>query len=197
MITIRKFRPADRAVIRKICMDTGKKSFQKSAKKREFIALMFIDYYLDYEPENVFVADDDGVACGYIVCSTNKQLFKEKMKQVYLPKIRKISLILAIFTRFCIRTSWRLDQQLGGGGFHINIDAAHQGQKIGPRLLTALGQHLAAAGHPYMYLITANRKTRGYGFYRHYGFTEVAKCPGGSLALAFDLSKIDTKKESV
>ena len=54
-----------------------------------------------------------------------------------------------------------------------------------------MGVHLKDMGLKYMYLVTANRKTRGYGFYRHFGFDEVGKCGGGSIALSYDLNKIE------
>ena len=57
-------------------------------------------------------------------------------------------------------------------------------------LLTAMGKHLKALGYKYMYLVTENRKTRGYGFYMHYGFEEAKKCALGTLCLTYDLSKI-------
>ena len=190
MVTIRKFEEKDRNIIRKICMDTGKKSFQKSEKKRNFIALMWIDYYMDFEPDNIFVADDDGTACGYVLCSTNRELFNNKMKEVYIPKVKKISFLLWLFSKITVKTSYKLDGKFGGG-FHINIDDAHQGLKLGPKLLTTMGVHLKNKGLRYMYLVTANRKTRGYGFYKHFGFDEVGRCGGGSIALAYDLSKIE------
>ncbi len=190
MITIRKFEERDRQAVRKICMDTGKKSFQKSEKKRDFIGIVWIDYYMDFEPENIFVVDDDGQACGYVCCSTNRELFNQKMKEIYLPKVKKISFILWLFTKILVKTSYKYDAKYGGG-FHINIDDAHQGLKLGPKLLTTMGVHLKGLGFKNMYLITANRKTRGYGFYRHFGFEEVGRCGGGSIALAYDLNKIE------
>ncbi len=193
MIEIRNFIESDRGIIRNICKDTGRKSFQKSEKKRESICLMFMDYYLDYEPENVLVAVSDGVPCGYIVCSTNKELYQQKMKEVYLPKIFKISFILGLFTKICLASAKKCDNLFNGGGFHINIAPTHQGLKLGPKLLTSMGKHLKDNGHKYMYLITQNRKTRGYGFYMHYGFFEGKKLMGGTLALAYDLNKIDEK----
>ena len=189
MLKIRKFIEADRDAVRKICKDTGKKSFQKSQKKREAICHMFLDYYLDNEPDNVMVADYDGTVVGYIVCSTDKHKYQDKMKNVYKKKIAKLCWYLGIFTSFCISTSKKLDDLLGGGGFHTNIRPDFQGQKIGPKLLDALAIHLKNKGHKYMYLITGSRKTRGYGYYMHYGFFEYKKCFGSSLALAYDVTR--------
>lgn len=197
MLEIRNYIESDREIIRTICKDTGRKSFQKTEKKRETLCYMFMDYYLDWEPENVFVATYDGVPCGYIVCSTNKELFQQKMKEIYIPKLFKYSWVLGVFTKICASTSKKLDNLFNGGGFHINIDDKHQGLKIGPKLLTTLGRHLKDKGHKYIYLVTQNRKTRGYGFYRHFGFEEAKKMAGGTLALTFDLDKVEEKEQKL
>ena len=66
MITIRKYKQEDKEFVRKICMDTAKGSFAVKPKKREAVAKMYIDYNINYEPENCFVAvDEDGTVCGY------------------------------------------------------------------------------------------------------------------------------------
>ena len=193
MITIRKYQEKDRDNVRKINMMTNKKFLQKNDKMKEAGAMMFIDYYIDFEPENVLVAvNDNDEAVGYCVASTNKELMREKMRKVYLPKISKIRWYLGIFTRFMINTSYKMDSRFGAG-FHINIHDDYQGQKIGPRLLTEMGKHLLSKGFKYMYLVTQNRKTRGYGFYMHFGFTEAAKCAAGSLCLTYDLEKLRDK----
>ncbi len=193
MIELRKYRTSDRDAVRKICIDTGAKSFQKKEDLRESLALMFVDYYLDFEPENVFVADDEGQVCGYIVTSTNKKLFEEKCMDVLYPKIKKIRWWLGVFFKICTKSSLKMDEMLGGGGFHINIDEAHQGNKLGPKLLTTMGVHLKKKGFKYLYLITKNRKTRGYSFYSHYGFEEICTFGIGQPALAFSLENIKEK----
>lgn len=193
MVTIRKYQEKDKDNVRKICADTCKKFLQKNEKMRRAGTMMFVDYYLDFEPENVFVAaNENDEAVGYIVASTNKDLMREKMKKVYLPQIRRIRWYLGIFTRFMISTSYKMDTKFGAG-FHINIDEKYQGQKLGPKLLTEMGKHLLNCGFKYMYLVTQNRKTRGYGFYMHFGFKEAAKCAAGSLCLTYDLEQLRDK----
>ncbi len=173
-------------------MDTANKNFQ-SAKRREFVATLFVDYYLQWEAENVFVAEENDKVVGYVVCSTNKTLFNQKMKEIYLPKIKKISFFFWVFAKICVKTSWQLDSKLNSGGFHLNVSKNFQGKKIGPKLLNSLGQHLINEGYNYMYLITANKKTRGYGFYTHLGFKQFKKCLGNSIALCFNLKDVNNQ----
>lgn len=198
MIKIINYKEKYRGDIRKICADTAKGSFAKNKNKREAICNVYIDYYIDNEPENVFIALDEekDIACGYIVCSTNSKLFQKKFKETYLKKIKKNSFILYLFQKICLKVSKKLDQKYIAG-FHINIDNDYQGKKIGNLLLTKLGLHLIDNNINDMYLVTENKKTRGYGFYSHFGFKEVEKFFLGSLCLKYSLNKLITehKKE--
>jgi len=184
-IRIRKYQPSDRDAIRLICKDTANRKFAKNEKKREAMCLMFIDYFLDFEPDNCFVAVEGKMPVGYIVCSTDAEKYDREFRKRYIPTIRKISIPMAIFTLLCLKTSNRLNRT-HNGGLHINVDASHQGLKIGPRLLSSLSRHLHKKGYPYMYLVTQNNKTRGYHFFTHFGFHEIRQCFGGTIALAFE-----------
>jgi len=198
MIEIRPYREEYKESIRKICANTAKGSFAIKPKKREAICLTYIDYYLKYEPENVLVSfdTDNNIACGYIVCSTNSNLYQQKFKEEFLPKIKKNSFILYLFTKICCKVNKELDEKFSGG-FHINIDSNYQGKKIGNLLLTACGQNLLNKNVNYMYLVTENRKTRGYGFYMHFGFKETKKYFLGSLCLTYNLKNLKEQHGSV
>lgn len=185
MVEYRKYIPSDRETLRAIFKKEA--SYKgKNAGKRECVCYMFLDYYLDYEPENVIVAVDDGVVCGCIVGSTNPQQFLEKMKTQYLPKIAKVSFVWALFFKFCLKTNLVWDNR-GGYGFHINIADGHQGKKIGTTLMQKAGENAKAQNKKFLYLVTANRKTIGYKFYHKLGFKETKKMFGGSILMTFDL----------
>ncbi len=184
MVEIVKYQKQHTLALRNICLSTAEPKYRQN----EAICWMFLDYYLEYEPEHVFVCVDGEQAVGYIVCSTNPKLFLEKNREIFLPKVARKSKLLKIFFKACLRTSKKLNQQYNGG-FHINIDQKYQGQGLGTKLLDTLGAHLQEQGYPYLHLITRNRKTRGYGFYRHYGFVEAKRYASGTLALIYDLKK--------
>lgn len=195
-IIIRPYAPRDRDGVRKICADTAYSHYTVKQKLRECMCNMYVDYYLDEEPENVFVAvGGDGYVCGYIVASTDAEKFIYKQKSVYTPIIRNKVFYLGWFNAICARVSHDLDGKFGGG-FHINVATDRQGGGIGPALLTAMALHLKKKGVKNMYLVTRSRKTRGYGFYSHYGFREVKRYFLGSRALVFDLEKAGEKKSA-
>ena len=193
-VVIRYYRPSDREGVRKICADTSAKIYTVKPKLRECMCNMYVDYYIEQEPENVLVAEEatSGYICGYIVASTDPDNFIEKQKRLYSPLIRKKRAYLGWFNSICAFVSAKLDK-LYGGGFHINVAPDRQGEGLGAKLLTSMGVHLKNRGVKFMYLVTKNRKTRGYGFYSHYGFKEVKSYFLGSLALTFDLDGLDEK----
>ena len=188
----RKFEPNDRDEVRRICMDTAKGRFAVKPVLREIVANMFIDYNIDFEPQNCIIAYD-GEVCGYCAYGTDLDLLKKQTDEVYAPRVSKKNFIYAQFLKTCVKTSVKLGKKYKGGGFHLNVAKSSQGKSVGPKLLTLMGLHLRNLGYKFMYLVTENRKTRGYGFYRNFGFEEAEKCGLGTLCLIFDLSLIDEK----
>lgn len=184
MMEIRKYQSKDYQAVRKICMETAKKGFQN----KEVICWMFLDYYLESEKEHAYVLVDEEVVTGYIVASLNAELYQKQMKEKWIPKIRRQSLLLGFFSKICLMVSKPLDQNYSGG-FHMNITFKYQKLGLGKRLLDVMQNHLALYGHSYLYLITENKRTRGYGFYKHYGFKEVKKYLTGSLVLTYDIKR--------
>ena len=71
----------------------------------------------------------------------------------------------------------------------MNITPKYQKLGLGKRLLDVMAKHLSLYGNSYLYLITENKRTRGYGFYKHYGFKEVKKYFTGSLALTYNIKR--------
>ena len=81
MATIRPYEPRDRDAIRTIAADTGffGRPTETVIHDRDFMATALTSYYLDFEPEAVFVAEEDGkvlgYACGCTDCCRHKRLF--------------------------------------------------------------------------------------------------------------------------
>ncbi len=183
-LIVDSYKEKDKETVRSICVQTAWKQFTRKPDHIRCVELMYVDYWLEQEPENVLVIRDTetGKAAGYIEASTDQEKFARVQKERYIPEILKRSWLLGNFHRICVGQSIKFDRKYGGG-FHINIDPAYQGKKLGPVLMNAMAEHLAAKGIENMYLITQNRKTRGYGFYTHIGFKEVKRYWNGSVAL--------------
>ena len=184
-VVIRPFEEGDRERLREILKTVASYTVKggKNPGKKECLCWMYSDYYFDWEPQNVLCAVDDGVLCGFIVASTDTELFQNKMREIYVPKIRRVSKIWAFFHLICLRVNRKQDEK-GGVAFHINIDNGHQGKKIGTKLMDAMAALCAERGKDYLYLVTEGKQTAGYKFYRRIGFHETKHYPGGSVMLA-------------
>ncbi len=187
MITIRPYAPEEREAVRNICKADAVERYARTEAHREEICFLFLDYFLDYEPEHAFVAvTEENDVVGYVCGSLNYPLYRQKMHEVYDPKIRRVSFTHFLFNRCVTYFAKRLYQRYGMS-LHLNVAPSHQHQKIGPRLLDALKEDGKASGAKGLYLVTKNRKTTGYPFYRHYGFKEARDFLFGSLALVYPL----------
>lgn len=185
MLIIESYKVEYKEQIQDICHATCWEHFKKNQKLQQCMNLMYVDYYMDFEPHNVLVAKDSesGNIAGYIVFSTNPKLYKEKNLKVFFPEILKRCFYLAIFHLICVNQSLKYDK-IYGGGFHINISPDYQKQGAGKLLMDAAAKKLKDQNIQYMYLITASRKTTGYKFYTHIGFKEVHRYINGTIALA-------------
>ncbi len=170
MYSIRKYKPSDRNQLRYIAMETAWDSYKKSDKKREAVAIMYNDYFTKYESDNIFVAaDENDVPVGYVICSTDYDLFVQKNNEEFLKKamsLYKPIVIVHIMLMFALK---QIDYNRR---VHLHIDllpeAQHQG--LGRKLLDELSNHLYKNGYEYMAVCGVNKYAAGYKFYIKYGF---------------------------
>jgi L-amino acid N-acyltransferase YncA len=68
-ISIRRYRPEDRAAVRRICADTGflGQPIDPIFEDRELFADYLTEYYLRIEPDATFVCEIDGEVKGYLM----------------------------------------------------------------------------------------------------------------------------------
>lgn len=184
-VVIRPFDEGDREILRNILKAVASYTAKggHDPGKKECLCYMYSDYYFDFEPDNVLVAVDEGEVCGFIVASTDTELFQKKMREVYVPRIRRYSKVWAFFHLVCLRVNAREDAR-GGAAFHINIAEGHQGKRIGTRLMEAMTDLAARRGRDYLYLVTENRRTAGFRFYSRLGFAVTRRYIGGSVMMA-------------
>ena len=182
MIEIRKYQERDYLSVCEICRKTAKPGYQT-----EVTCWMFLNYYLESEPEHAFVAVDGNKVIGYIVVSLNSELYLKQMKEKWIPKIQKKNWLLGIFSKICLRLSHPLDKKYSGG-FHMNIIEEYQHRGLGRILLDTMQKHISAYQKSYLYCITENNKTRGYGFYCHYGFKEIKSYISRSKLLLYKIN---------
>lgn len=175
MIEIRKYLERDYESVASICQETAKKGYQNQVS-----CWMFLDYYLESEPEHAFVAVEDGKVIGYGVCSISPKLYQKMMIEKWIPKISSFTFYLGIFSRISLWLNMSLAKKYPNS-FHMNIAKAYQKKGIGRKLLDSMVCHLRQYKKYTLYCITENKKTMGYGFYRHYGFQLVKSFCGTKI----------------
>ncbi|MFA6830434.1 MAG: hypothetical protein WCR67_07045 [Bacilli bacterium] len=88
---IRNFLPKDRERLKAICKETAWDDYKKDSNKLETVPIMFLDYFMDYESNLIFVAiNEKDEAIGYIECASSYHDFIKINKQVYFPLLKKI-----------------------------------------------------------------------------------------------------------
>lgn len=170
MYSIRKYKPDDREQLRYIAMETAWDGYKKSDKKRETVAIMYNDYFTKYESDNIFVAvDKNDVPVGYVICSTDYDLFMQKNNEEFLPKAMSLYKPIGIVHLMLVSALKQIDFN---HRVHLHIDllskAQHQG--LGTKLLDELSNHLYQNGYEYMVVCSIDKHADSYNFYKKYGF---------------------------
>ncbi len=141
MINIRKYQPKDKENLRKICIETSKLPTETKTQ-RDFLTVMYNDYYTENEPDNIFVAvNEDDEAVGYILCGENFYDFYDIMKKFYLPEVKEMgfSFYVAGLSEILLHKAFSRKYP---AHLHIDILDVCQGQGVGTRLMTELKVHL-------------------------------------------------------
>lgn len=187
MYTIRKYKPEDKERLRFICKETTWDDNKTDENKLDSVAVIYNDYFTEYEPENIFVAvNEDDIPVGYVICSSNFSLFREKMlgdirsrvKNTYAPSLLMLyaSLISVMTAPKPYRTH-----------LHIDILPEAQRQGLGTKLIDALCGHLRSRGIKNVSVMTISTASMGYKFYTKYGFRTVRKITPSRISMTFDI----------
>lgn len=187
MYTIRKYKPSDKERLRYICKETTWEDNKKDENLLESIPMIFNDYFTEYEPENIFVAvNDEDIPVGYVICSTNIPLFKNKMlhdiknrvKNTYSSSLLMLyaTVIAVMITKKKYRTH-----------LHIDLLPETQRQGVGTRLIDALCEHLKEKGIKHVSVLTISTDSMGYKFYTKYGFHTIQKITPTRISMTYDI----------
>lgn len=184
METIRPYRPEDRDRIRHICLVNA--GNPRTKKQQRFILATYCDYYLEYEPDNCFVAADDAdEAIGYIYCAENHVLFAKRFEEVFLPRAAD----LGEAKQKAARDSYAAHRRFAAefpAHMHIDILADYQRKGLGSRLVDTLAENLRAKGIPGLMLTVGAGNIKGINFYKKYGFEELER-KAGDVAMGLRL----------
>ncbi len=198
MLTVRPYRPSDRAALRRICADTAffGRPIDPVFADRGLVADSLLASFLACEPGSCFVvADDAGEVLGYLVGAVDSAREWRCFLRRTLPRVAFLVLVRLHWLR---PSFWRLF--LAGarimparrraaaaarrrgivGTLHVDLDERARGQGAGTRLLEAfegLARSRGAAG-----IAISVGTDGGKAFFAKHGFARLAAHPAPRLA---------------
>lgn len=191
MLTVRGYRPADRAALRRICADTG--CFGRPVEllwpDRELFADALVSGFTDFEPESCLVAEEAGEVAGYLAGALDAR----RARRVFLRRVLPRLVLRGLARCHWLRPSaWRL--ALAGlraaparrralaaaaadcpATCHLNLDVRFRGQGVGSALLAAFLDHARAHGVRGVHVSAASED--GKRFFAKQGFAVIARHP--------------------
>ncbi len=170
MLSIRKYEKKDYDGVCYACLHSVDDSI--TGALGEFVLHTFCEYYIEQEPENCFVLDDDGKAVGYIICAENYDKFKSVFDTQYYTRSLQLSdeYIKWAKDAYILHEKYKEDYP---AHLHIDLLPAYQRGGYGGKLVAALSEHLAAKGIKGVMLTTGTSNTTANNFYKKYGFEEL------------------------
>jgi GNAT superfamily N-acetyltransferase len=176
-VSIRKYQPSDRAAIREICREASRSQPDPLLlEDPELALLLFVDYYLEHEPDSCFVAEADNRVVGYRAGCCDTARYEEHVRRRVTPRIilriaRKIvtlryrrketyrALWWSLFTKLATRPkplseSW--DEYPAHS--HCNVEPDYRGGGIGFSLSVAFHDHLRVRGITGVHSILVERE---------------------------------------
>lgn len=195
-VVLRPYAAADRAVIRRICFDTGYMGEPEwQWRDPESYADLFTSYYTDAEPQSALVAERNGVVEGYLLgCVDSTKAWSEA--SIFLRLMRKRWIALRPSTAGFV---WRSFADVVNDGFHrrlppasvhderwpahlhIDLLGSIRGRGVGAALLRMWLARLDELGVPGCHVQTLAENERAIGAFESVGFERrgrVVPAPG-------------------
>lgn len=190
-IVIRPYEGGDHPDMITILCATASESYRSSESRRKALEPLFLDYYINEEKENCFVAVSAGHVVGYVISSVDFAKYRKAMKNKYLPLAKELCKPLYKDGRNIMLTL-RLISRHYPNHLHIDILPSFQKQGIGHRLLSALGDRYLSIGVPCLVVCPILKGSGPESYYTHFGFRKAMSFPFGYGAYAY---KIPTSEE--
>jgi ribosomal protein S18 acetylase RimI-like enzyme len=181
---VRPYEARDRSAVLQIAADTGFFGAPVEAflDDRRMMQDAFVAYYVDCEPEHLWVAEADGQVVGYISGSIGGgQAARGKARCAAAFAFR-----LLTFRYRAGRRTWRYFSRVAGAvlrreyphadlrqypaELHINLAEGARGLGLGKSLMNACLDQMAALGAPGIHLNTTSLNTAAVRMYEKMGF---------------------------
>jgi ribosomal protein S18 acetylase RimI-like enzyme len=140
---------------------------------QEFVLHTFCDYYIDHEPENIFVLDDgNGKAVGYIICAEEYDSYKKIFDDEYLELNKHLHEDLY---NWAVHSTDLQNKHKSEYPAHLHIDLAppYHRKGFGSQLIKTLCEHLKAKGVKGVMLTVGDKNESAIKFYEKCGFSYI------------------------
>ncbi|NQT28407.1 MAG: GNAT family N-acetyltransferase [Candidatus Omnitrophica bacterium] len=188
-ILIRKYDSRDRKALEDICCDTA--YFGEPCdfffSDRRLLADLTIKYYLDYEPEHIWVAEYKNEAVGYVSACLDESRLSRIMPFKIIPFVFLKALIrgeiwskrtgrLIVYNLKCFLSKEAVLQKIDRKKFpvyiHQNIKKEFRGRGIGSRLVMALLDEVEEQKLPGIRFRALRQEPR-FLFFEKFGFKQI------------------------
>ncbi len=182
VITIRPYRPSDRADVFDVCVRTGKGGLDATGlySTDDLLPDIYALPYVDHEPELAFVADNGERVVGYVIATADTRAFAEWFAEFWWPTVaakytNSNSAAERPFLNGAEDTSGMLIDEVDEYPAHLHIDLLPeaQGQGLGRQLVDALRLALADRGIPGLHLTMGADNANAGAFYDRLGFVKL------------------------
>ena len=183
--SIRSYKSADTSAVYEICLKTGNSGQDATHLFSDPLVLghIYVGPYMEFEPQSVFILEDDQGPCGYIMGVLDSQTYYQWMHSEWLHKIRvnykkptgnpdtwdeteKITDLL--FHPVSQRLLPDYPAHL-----HIDLLSRAQGKGQGKLLMDRFIDYLKYNKIPGLHLELSSNNDRAFNFYRKYGIEEL------------------------
>lgn len=189
---IRTFQEQDRPAVRQLALRAGQGSPTESLWGHpESEAQIYLDPYMDREPESFFLAESDGELLGYLTGCADTDAFPSEDQRI-ADAIRAHRLILRrrpvqFFARSAFDaasaalrrapTAGEIHDPRWPSHLHINVVPEARGTGAADALMDQWFERLRSVGSPGCYLQTLVENTRAVRFFERMGFTPHGSTP--------------------
>lgn len=138
---------------------------------QQFVLHTFCDYYIDKEPHNCFVLDDDnGKAVGYVICAEDYDTYKKIFDEEYLELNKPLDDGLYNWAVHSTDLQNKHKEQYPAH-LHIDLTPPYHRKGYGGKLIKALCDHLTKKGVKGVMLTVGAKNANAISFYKKCGFT--------------------------
>ncbi|MQA86778.1 MAG: GNAT family N-acetyltransferase [Streptosporangiales bacterium] len=189
---IRTFAETDRAELRELFGRAGEGAPSASLwGHEESEAAIYLDPYMDLEPDSLFIAVVDGALVGYLTGCLDSSKFPSDSERVE-KAVRKYRLVFrpgpaAFFARGMVDMVWAavrreptagsIDDARWPAHLHINVEPRARGTGAADGLMKRWLDRLRETGSPGCHLQTLVENTRAVRFFERMGFAKHGPTP--------------------